>query len=168
MELPKLALSVRQPWAWAIFHADPVKGVENRDWREPNPGLRFRGPVAVHASAGLTRNEYEDAAETIQHITGRPCPPARDLLRGGIIGHVVVADIIRARDVSGDPKWLSPWFFGPLGLVLKKPTPCDFVPCKGALGFFEWTPGDPADVPPPARWMLPEQPANVSLQGELL
>jgi len=134
------------------------KDIENRDWRELNPGLRFRGPVAIHASAGMTRDEYESAAQTIEEITGKPCPPPCDLLRGGIIGSVVVADIIRARDVRGDPQWLSPWFFGPLGLVLKQPVPCQFIPCKGALGFFAWEPGDPEDVPKPARWMLQQEP----------
>lgn len=163
-KLPPLALSVRQPWAWAIFHANPVKGVENRDWNPTNPGLRYRGPVAIHASAGLAREEYDSASETIRQITGDPPPPARDLLRGGIIGSVVVQDVIRTRDVKGDPKWLSPWFFGPVGLILKQPQACAFIPCKGALGFFEWAIGDPAEVPTPARWMLPvEQP-----QGSLL
>lgn len=157
MDLPKIAISVRMPWAWAIFHADPVKNIENRDWREPNPGLRFRGPVAIQASSGMTQQEYESAAETIQSITGKPPPPARDLQRGGIIGHVIVDEIIRASQMRGDPKWLSPWFFGPCGLVLKRPTPCEFIPCKGQLGFFEWRPGDPVDVPVPALWMLKKE-----------
>lgn len=162
--LPKLALSVRQPWAWAIFHAVPVKGVENRDWVPQNPGMTFRGPVAIHAAASLTQDDYREAAETIEQITGSPPPPPHLLKRGGIIGSVVVHDVIRSRDVQ-NPKWLSPWFFGPVGLVLKQPQPCEFVPCKGQLGFFEWTPCDPAEVPAPARWMLPHA---TSPQGSLL
>ncbi|WP_128146999.1 ASCH domain-containing protein [Paenirhodobacter ferrireducens] len=35
--------SIRQPWAWAVFHAG--KGEENR-----NRSASFRGPVCVHAA----------------------------------------------------------------------------------------------------------------------
>lgn len=160
--LPRLALSVRQPWAWAIIHGG--KNIENRDWREPNPGLRFRGPVAIHASTGMTRDEYEEARDFMAGI-GVTCPAPADLARGGIIGRVIVQDAIRIRDVPGDPKWLSPWFFGPLGLVLREPLAANFIPAKGALGFFEWTAGDPAMTPQPARWMLPDEP---QVQGSLL
>ena len=38
------ALSVRQPWAWAIAAAG--KDVENRTWRTD-----YRGLIAIHASA---------------------------------------------------------------------------------------------------------------------
>ncbi len=61
---------------------------------------------------------------------GVRCPPARDLLRGGIIGSVELVSVVKESD--------SPWFFGPRGLVLNDPVPCDFIPCKGALGFFKW------------------------------
>lgn len=148
-----------------------VRILENFDWNSVNPGLRFRGPVCIHASSGLTRDEYEDAAASILAICGQHCPPAAALQRGGIVGTVTVSDVIRERDVQGNPKWLSPWFFGPVGLVLRSPLACDFIPVKGALGFFEWTAGDPASVPPPARWMLPadEQPVKRDTgQGTLL
>ena len=49
IDIPRLAISVRQPWAWAIVHGG--KDIENRDWKASNPGLRFRGAVAIHASA---------------------------------------------------------------------------------------------------------------------
>lgn len=62
MILPAKALSVRQPWAWAILHAG--KDVENRSAAalrhmriEPLSG------IALHASKGMTRDEYEEAAE---------------------------------------------------------------------------------------------------------
>lgn len=37
-DIPHLALSVRQPWAWAIIHAG--KDIENRTWQAVNHGLR--------------------------------------------------------------------------------------------------------------------------------
>lgn len=147
--LPELALSVRQPWAWAIIHAG--KDIENRSWQAVNHGLRQRGRIAIHAAKGLTRDEYESAAEFMASI-GVTCPAARDLQRGGIIGSVEVIDV-----VSASP---SPWFFGPRGLVLRDPQPCPFVPAIGALGYFHWQPADASTAPPPAKWMLP-QPAVI-------
>lgn len=151
-DLPPLALSVRQPWAWAIIHAD--KRIENRAWRRPNPGLDFRGRVAVHAAGGMTRAEYEEARDFIDSC-GWTCPGPSALFRGGIIGSVEIVDVVRRREElpAGER-----WFFGPIGLVLKDPIPHRFVPCKGQLGFFRWAEGKLEDVPKPARWMLPPAP----------
>lgn len=145
-QLPRLALSVRQPWAWAIIHAG--KDIENRSWQAVNHGLRVRGRIAIHAAKGLARCEYEDAAEFMASI-GITCPAPADLLRGGIVGSVEVIDVVKESD--------SRWFFGPRGLVLRDPQPCDFIPSVGALGYFEWQPADPSIVPAPARWMLPKE-----------
>src|SRR4051812_40046367 len=107
--LPKLALSVRQPWAWAIIYAVPPKDVENRSWQAINNGLRRRGPIAIHAAKGMTREEYEEAREFMKRLDVE-CPKPADLLRGGIIGSVNVVAVVSESD--------SPWFFGPRGLVL--------------------------------------------------
>ena len=142
--LPPLALSVRQPWAWAIMHG---KDIENRSWRKPNPGLNFRGPVCIHAASGMTRDEYGDSidwiAERVQKL--HELPAARKLVRGAIIGVVDVVDVVR--------KSSSPWWMGPVGLVLANPRPIEPIPCKGALGFFRWQRG--GEIAPPAKWMLP-------------
>lgn len=146
MPLPaSIAISVRQPWAWAIIHAG--KDIENRSrgavrWMRP-----LRGRRAIHAAKGMTREEYEDARDFMASI-GVTCPPALALKRGGIIGAVTVAGMVTESD--------SRWFFGPCGLALREPEPCDFIPASGALGYFEWRPADPSIVPPPARWMLPK------------
>lgn len=142
--IPSLALSIRQPWAHFVVMG--WKPVENRCWRQPNPGLKFRGEFAVHAAAGMTRAEYEDAAELAERL-GFVCPPPATLKRGGIVGAARVVDIVKEHE--------SDWFFGPRALVLADTRPCDFIPAKGALGFFNWQPGNPADVPAPAKWMLP-------------
>lgn len=148
-ELPKLALSVRQPWAHGIVWSG--KDIENRSWGPGNPGLKFRGRVAIHAAAGMTREEYEDAAETFQEI-GVACPPASVLVRGAIIGVAEVVDVVRKHD--------SPWFFGPIGLVLRNAAHlAGPIPCKGQLGFFPWQRS--GELPPPAKWMLPKEPKAV-------
>lgn len=152
--LPKLALSVRQPWAWAIIHAG--KDIENRTWQAVNHGLSQRGRIAVHASKGMTKSEYDDATEFMQQI-GIECPKACDLLRGGIIGTVYVSGVVTESD--------SPWFFGPRGLVLELPEPCEFIPAVGALGYFQWTRADPSVVPPPARWMCAVTPQEADAEA---
>jgi hypothetical protein len=134
MDIPRIAISIRQPWAWAIVHAG--KDIENRTW-----ATRFRGPVAIHASKGMTKDEYANANYYIQRVLGAvdqawltkwhgvTASPAR-LDFGGIIG---VAEIVDCVDASE-----SPWFFGPRGFVLANARTVPFIPCKGALGFFEW------------------------------
>jgi hypothetical protein len=126
--LPPLALSVRQPWAWAIIYAG--KDIENRDWRHGRLSrflLNQRGRVAIHASKGMRKHEYESSRKFIMGL-GVECPAPRDLALGGIIGSVEVVDAVSASD--------SPWFFGPCGLVLRDPLPCAFVPAVGALGYW--------------------------------
>jgi hypothetical protein len=46
------ALSVRQPWAWAIIHAG--KDIENWTWR-----THYRGEVAIHASSKMDESGRE-------------------------------------------------------------------------------------------------------------
>jgi hypothetical protein len=145
MNLPPRALSVRQPWAWAIMHAG--KTIENRSWRSYNPGIKFRGPVCIHASSGLGREEYEDAADSIRQICGKAVPPARDLPRGAIVGTVEIVDVVTDSQ--------SPWFFGRIGLVLRNPRPITPIPAGGQLGFFSWKP-HAGDLVEPAKWMLPK------------
>ena len=141
-DLPELALSVRQPWAWAIIYAG--KDIENRSWQAVNHGLKRRGRIAIHAAKGMTRDEYEGTKDFIARIGGE-VPAAIDLRRGGIIGSVEVIDVVSDSD--------SPWFFGPRGLVLRDPKPCKFIPAVGQLGYFKWTRADPSILPVPAKWM---------------
>lgn len=126
-DLPLRAISIRQPWTWAIVHAG--KSVENRDWRPTNPGVRFRGPVCLHASAGITRAEYRHARDFIERL-GFSVPPMEMLDRGGIIGVANISNVVTSH--------VSPWFFGPIALVLDDVRPVAFIPVKGALGFFNW------------------------------
>ncbi|QGJ76035.1 ASCH domain-containing protein [Sinorhizobium meliloti] len=129
-DLPKFALSIRQPWAHSILHLG--KTVENRDWP-----TRFRGRVCIHAAKGMTRQEWTDCMEWARHvatvdasINGKRFPAYNELPRGGIVGTAEIVDVVTAMD--------SPWFFGKYGFVLKDPQPCDLIPVKGALSFFDW------------------------------
>ncbi len=126
--LPELAISVRQPWTWAILHAG--KSVENRDWKPGNPGLRFRGPVCLHASGGMTRAEYGEARDFFHSIGISGVPAMDELQRGGIVGVTTITSVVQ--------HYHSRWFFGPIGLLLQDSRPIEFIPVKGALGFFAW------------------------------
>ncbi|WP_292721956.1 DNA cytosine methyltransferase [Nostoc sp. JL34] len=55
------ALSVRQPWAWAIIHA--LKNVENRGWP-----INYRGDILIHAAKTCTKKEYQLAKEFCQSM----------------------------------------------------------------------------------------------------
>jgi hypothetical protein len=145
--LPEIALSVRQPWAWAIVHAG--KDIENRSAAAVRHGMR---PclICIHASKGMTRHEYEDAAAFMQSI-GVTCPRPDQLVRGAIIGTVRVLNVVGDSD--------SDWFFGPCGLLLADAKPCSPVCVPGALGYFSWqkmllTRSEGAAIESPLPWML--------------
>lgn len=147
-QLPDKALSIRQPWAWAIIHAG--KDVENRNW-----STKFRGPVCIHAAKGgveadpdyrghalrhRLKHGFEAAREQIKLAQYALCDQgqqnavvpknANTLLRGGIIGLAEIVDCVDASE--------SPWFMGRYGFVLRNVRPVPFIPVKGALSFFNW------------------------------
>lgn len=144
MARPEFAVSVRQPWAWAIVAG--FKDIENRTTFAINKGrLDLRGPICVHASKGMTRDEYDSARDFMAALAVE-CPPAADLVRGAIIGAVEVVDCVRKSD--------SPWFVGPRGLVLRNPVRFGLpIPCVGQLGRFQWR-GSDGEVEKPLPWML--------------
>lgn len=147
LDLPTVAISVRQPWAFAIIHLG--KDIENRSGAAIIRGgmAAHKGNrIAIHASKGMNRDEYEDGRRYIERL-GLVCPPPADLLRGGIIGSVFIERVVRNhRDAA------SPWWMGPRGLKLRDPVPCEFVPTVGALGAFTWaTVAGGPDAP--ALWM---------------
>lgn len=123
------ALSIRQPWAWAIIHAG--KDIENRSWP-----THFRGRFLVHASSRrLYHWQYAEFLTFYRNqclIHGVEVPTLGDLRLGGIIGAVDLVDCVSDS--------ASPWFDrtpGNRGFVLRNPEPLPFRPYKGKLSFFE-------------------------------
>lgn len=137
--LPDIALSIMQPWAWCIV-GELQKPIENRDWKAWNSGLKFRGAVAIHAGKKFDVEALDDIIEQRHPVTGDELPLLRDeahyremitgRLCGGIVGVAEVVDVITESD--------DPWFVGPYGLVLRNARPVTFIPVSGALGFFKW------------------------------
>jgi len=122
------ALSVRQPWAWLLFHGKPV---ENRDWT-----TGYKRPLAIHSSVGMTVEEYEDAVEfckPLSYLTTGLIPPMRELPRGCVVGIVEQVGCVERHP--------SPFFQGRYGHVYENQReflrPC---PARGALGLWEWSP----------------------------
>lgn len=139
-DLPLLALSVRQPSAWAILHGG--KDVENRTLGSIRAGRMRPGRIAIHAATGMRRAEYAYLVWRWER-EGVAVPPPDALPRRAIVGSVEVTGIVTESD--------SPWFGGEAGLRLADPVPCDPVPAPGALGYFEWHPG--GAMAQPLRWM---------------
>ena len=109
------AVSVKQPWGWAIIFGG--KTIENRPLR-----TRLRGTIAIHAS--LRPNWYAEFPSR----TKKP-PPEDEWVLGAIIGFVDIVDCVDYHR--------SKWFEGPFGYVLAKPRPLTRpVACKGKLGFW--------------------------------
>jgi hypothetical protein len=132
------ALSLRQPWGGAVVHGG--KRVENRvKWKSSS----FRGLILIHAAAGMTQREYDEAVGFMSE-RGLSWRPPIELRRGGFIGRAVVTGTISTQDdldayIAEDPEHRAgqqAWWMGRFALTLDHVEPLPFVPWSGALGFF--------------------------------
>jgi hypothetical protein len=145
------ALSIRQPWAWAIAHGG--KDVENRTW-----GGGYRGPLAIHAGARWDEDGAYDKRilRALHQFGDRFDPPLRverlgpktlRLLRDQQLTPGAVVAVVRVELVCIGQRGCgceSPWavqgqYHWRLGDVQPLAEP---VPCKGRLGLWDL----PADV----------------------
>ena len=137
---PAIALSVRQPSAWAIIHGG--KDVENRSLGSIRAGRMGPGRIAIHAAIGMKQAEYDYLVwRWARDGVAVPRPDA--LPRRAIIGSVEVVRVVTESD--------SPWFGGAAGLLLRDPVPCEPIPAAGALGYFAWQAG--GALAEPLAWM---------------
>ena len=169
------AITVRQPWAWAIIFGQ--KDVENRT---RNIAGNYRGPVAIHASKGTSRDELSEALEMFDQIgVERPQGRVADLGFGVILGIVDLTDVHDSDDcfdhdiyrlvrlykadraaydalpdagaggVIGKARFCSPWAGdSQYHLMLANPRPLpEPIPYRGQLGLWN-LPDDvlPAEV----------------------
>jgi hypothetical protein len=121
-----LAISLTQPWAWAIYNG---KDIENRNWRSS-----VRGTVAIQAARAMSKEQYQEASRFIEWASRNQAkkiftPAPNDLVRGAIIGLVDIVGIVAAHP--------SPWFMGRYGYVCKNPRSLtEPIYCQGAQGFW--------------------------------
>ena len=143
-------LSLRQPWAWVVVHMG--KDIENRRW-----DTSVRGDFLIHASKGMTKDEYYGCLDFCQSVVGSSAiarfPALKALPRGGIVGAARLVDVIPPcpecqcgetgivfKACGRNHGWHMPAQYG-FRLENIRPSP-KFVECKGTLGFFQ----APADV----------------------
>jgi len=139
------ALTMQQPWAWAIFHG---KNIENRTqlWT-------YRGPLAIHAGARWSDRGGE--SPLVQRVWRDPHADRDFALTADVLDAGAIIGVVELVDCHPDAGCCQPWgeqsYVEHGGrerrrithLVCENPQPlCDPIPCKGALGL--WTP--PADV----------------------
>lgn len=133
------ALSLKQPWLWAITEED--KRVENRTWKPMDWIIGKR--IALHAS----KNDDPGGVVAIFNILGAELP--HNLPRGAIVATAKIIGWVDER--NGTFKGPSPclghyvddkWFFGPIGWILDDVKKLEVpVPCRGHLGLWD-IPGD--------------------------
>lgn len=133
------ALTVQQPWAWAIIHGG--KDVENR-----TTAWSYRGPLAIHAGMRVSERGFQ----AIDRIHGTAIPPwphgHESEVYGAIIGVVDLVDAHPASPGCCESPWAETSYVEHGGktrhnlvhLVLERPriimAP---VPCTGRLGLWD-------------------------------
>lgn len=139
MNLPTLALSFWQPWAFFIVHG--LKDVENRTWALPRKylDLPYGVEILVHASKSprFSLSEAQDILWELHARHGLRIPdelPEAARQCGGVVGKVRLAG---CRQGSASP-WASAepgtWHWS-----LADAQPLPFMPCPGHQGFFHVT-----------------------------
>jgi hypothetical protein len=123
------ALSVCQPWAWAIFHG---KDVENRSW-----STNHRGPLLIHASKTNTYvvSEYGECRDDWPGRYKIDLPDKADLVFGAVIGVVDVVDVVNGFNSKRRPSvWADTDMFW---WKLNNPRPfTELIPFTGKVGLF--------------------------------
>ena len=124
------ALSIRQPWAWAILNAG--KDVENRTWPLPRT-FQLPQRIYIHTGKKIDDSDFPVLRQLALKL-GIRLPMPWQLVKGAILGEVTIVSC-RQRLTTNMP---SPWFVGPYGFFLRDPMVYTRpVPYKGRLGFFE-------------------------------
>jgi ASCH domain-containing protein len=121
------ALSVRQPWAWAIVAG--VKTIENRSRR-----TSYRGKLLIHA--GVSKSDLGEEGDRMLGL-----PSYDKLTYGAIVGVAELVDCVPVEQVAGQPFAEGPYCWL---MVNARPLAVPY-PCRGALSL--WS--------PPAAFRLP-------------
>lgn len=121
------ALSIKQPWAWAICNLPDEfkKDIENRTWN-----TKYRGEFLVHASKGFDKEGYKRLEYILYMLGYKDKIPSKDeFIYGALVGKTEIVGVVQ--------KDKSRWFEGTYGykltssIAFKEP-----IPYKGQLNFF--------------------------------
>jgi len=120
-------LTIRQPWAWAIYWG--TKRIENRTWY-----TSYRGPLLIHAATRRDDVEAAAARDLIIENYGLPVPSLANLTYGAVIGQAILIGV--SQRVATEPdEWAEGpecWQFEDDVLVAQNP-----LAMRGRLGLFE-------------------------------
>lgn len=120
---PQPALSVRQPWAWALLYGG--KTIENRKWK-----TRYRGRIWIHASKRENRDDVEKAVRLVAQRWNCDLHQANEhycdhAQRGAILGSMTLTDCCRLDELDrSDPVRSSLWAEGPWLWLVNDPVRC--------------------------------------------
>jgi hypothetical protein len=118
------ALTLWQPWAWAVVTPEAGKDVENRGWEPPQSAMGKA--LAIHAGATYS----QEAAEDIRQGLGLAVPAKPAIPMKAVVGVAVLEKVVRdsasAWAIPGHRHWV-------LSQALALPAP---VPCNGAQGLW--------------------------------
>ncbi|HMJ57471.1 MAG TPA: hypothetical protein VK540_35615 [Polyangiaceae bacterium] len=132
------ALSLRQPWLWAIFELG--KRIENRNWP-----CSYRGPIWLHAAKGMTVQEVADAVDWMSDLglmkwfQDARWPGADELDRGGVCGYAEIVNVVPPcelpglRPDTGELRWHMPEQYG---FVLRNVKRFPLLRCAGKQRWF--------------------------------
>ncbi len=129
------AITVRQPYAWAIIHGG--KDVENRTRVIVGD---YRGPLLIHAAKALADESDDRLVEAAAERLSRARDAHAGTLgwRGAIVGIVDLIDVHPATRCAGiHGEHCSPWAQADVKhLVLANPRPLAPIPFRGRLGMW--------------------------------
>jgi len=129
------ALSVKQPWAWAICNLpkEYQKDIENRTWK-----TTYHGDFLIHASKSFDKEGYERLVVYLKTLGYQgEIPKPHEFVKGAIIGISYLNRIANNNSVyfaNTD----SIWYEGEFGFMLEDSRALiNPIPLKGKLNFFE-------------------------------
>jgi hypothetical protein len=119
-----LALTIHQPWAWAIVHES--KRVENREWSPPREVIGEY--IAIHAGAvPRTKKAHAEMGNVAREIGA---PTTDRLVFGAVIGVARVVRVLHAEPRPSSPHFA--WWVGPIGWELDNVFALDTpLQCRG-------------------------------------
>lgn len=130
------AITLHQPWAWAILHAG--KTVENRTW----PLARWATGKWIALHAGAPQRTEADDAEWIRTTFGLHVPANTGRGLVGLVKFGMPRPPV-ARRTQPEHQWeFGPWCW-PITDRLALPSA---IPIRGAQGFWVVPPGPPDQI----------------------
>jgi len=116
------ALTIRQPWAWAILHLG--KNIENRTWKPPESLIGQR--IAIHAGKQIDRLASGDC---LVKFAGSWWIDPAEFDLSAIVGTALLEGVVKESN--------NPWFEGPYGWLLKDVKALKRpIHCRGWLGLW--------------------------------